>query len=613
MKKLIIYIAFATVAFLAINVIANLALNKYEIDLTEDGVFTLSEGSRKIIDKVNEPIVFRVFFSNKIASGIPALKSQASRVKGLLQNFVDNSNGKIKLQIIDPEPFSDDEDLAVSYGIKGIPIDNQGTKVYFGMAATNSVDDVRSIPFFALDRERFLEYEVARSIYDLSNRARKKVAVLSSEEVAGSKFMGLESMRGSAWLSFQAIAQVFDVEILEDDIKDIPSDVDVLVVAQPRNFKYDALYAIDQFVLKGGHAIVFADPHKEGSGTGNPKDRSFSASFSPLLKNWGVVINPAILVGDRAAARTYTKAKGEEYKEWNAVDYIGWLGLREHNINRESIITSNLKLINIDTPGFIEPSGLASVEIEPLLTSNKESMIFGVDKVRPSPNPNKLLRDFNADDREYVLAAKVSGHARSAFPEKEKNANHVSVSKEPINIVVVADLDILRNELWAKTQDVDGYNMVTSKADNASFFANTVDYLSGNNELISLRGRGASSRPFTRLEEIKRRSEEKYLQKEKKLKEELAETELKLADLKKRSLSSSANSLALKAEQQYEIKRFSDEMSRMKKDLRNVQAELRKEIESLGSVLKFINIWLMPLLVIAMALFVFVLKRRTRK
>jgi ABC-type uncharacterized transport system involved in gliding motility auxiliary subunit len=608
--KVALYIVIAAVLFFTVNLIASLTLTKYDIDLTEDRLFTLSAGSKNILKDIKEPITIRFFFSNKLASGIPIVKSYAARIRGVLDQYVSNSNGKITLKMIDPEPFSDDEDAAVSYGVKGMEVDQMGTKVYFGMSATNSVDETRVIPFFALEREKFLEYEIARTVYDLANPKKKKIGTISSIQMGSAPLMGIPGLGGSSWLIVQQLAQVFDIKDMDAaKVTKIPDDIDVLMVVQPKGFTPEALYAIDQYVLKGGNVVVFADPDSESVGV-NADEKTFSEEFNVMLKSWGVEMDRNKVVADRMAARKYEKGNDDPNK-FTSVDYLAWLNLTESNINRDDVTTSMLKSIYMNTAGSIEIVGGEGLEITPLIKSNKKAMKVLVGSVLPTPDPNKLLREFVSDNKEYPLAVRIAGSFKSAFPQMAGNQDYIAASTKPGNIILVADTDMLRDETWAKTQEYQGYKLVTTTSDNAGFVTNALDNLSGTSDLIGLRGRGASKRPFTKVEQLQHEAEERYLSKEQELKDKLANTENKLGSLQQMAKAEAGNELAYKAEQQEEIRRFSDDTVKIKKELRQVQGELRKGIENLGSIIKFINIWLMPLLVMAFAVFLLVMKNST--
>lgn len=607
------YIIIAIILFFAVNVIGSLSLTKYDLDMTDDQIFTLSKGSKQIVAKIEEPIKMKFFFSNKIATGVPVIKAYAARIRGLLEEYVSNSNGKISLEFIDPEPFSDAEDEAASFGIKGIKTDNQGTKAYFGLVMTNSVDEARVVPFFALDKEKFLEYELTRAIYDLDHPKKLKIGLLSTINMQGSSMMGIPGLpKSGGWLILDKIGETFDIVDIDTSAINIPRNIDVLMLVQPKNLSDDTLYAIDQFVLSGGKAVVFVDPNKESGGSGNPSDRGFSPEFNRLLNSWGVKIDPYNIVGDRNAARKYTKpAPGQE--DWMVADYVAWLGLTEENINRNDVTTSAMKTINMATAGSIEKSGTKNFELIPLLKTSKKAAKIPVNKVRNAPDPNDLLTRFIPTDKEYLLAVRISGNADTAFPERNSAKGHISSSVNAINVVVIADSDILADENWADARDIQGYKLVTQTADNGALIANIIDHLGGSNDLISIRSRSAADRPFIKVDELKRNAEERYLAKEHALKDKLAATERKLASLQQQAQNQSSNALIYKNEQQDEIRKFTNEMVSVKRELRDVQGDLLSDIKRLGSILKFINIWLMPILISAFAIFIFLIRGRVAR
>jgi ABC-type uncharacterized transport system involved in gliding motility auxiliary subunit len=599
--KIFLYIFIAFVLFFSLNIISSLTLNKSKADLTADQMFSLSKATKQIVKNMEEPVTLHFFFSNKIASGIPVIKSYAARIRGLLEEYQSLAGDKITVKYIDPEPFSENEDLAASYAIKGVDIDQNGTKAYLGMAATNSTDGMRIIPLFTLEREKFLEYDITKSIYDLSHLKRKKIGILSSIKMGTTPLMGIPGMGGGSWLVVEQLRQTFDIEELPETTDKIPDGIAVLMVVQPKNFNDATLYAIDQFIMRGGNAMVFVDPNKEGVGTGNPDDRGFSPHFNLMLESWGVDINPETIVADRDAATKTENAPGKN--DTPALDNIISLSFGEKNINRDDVTTGSLKTINMTSAGSIDLLGVSGVNVTPLIKSNLKAMKIPVAKIRPL-NSTELLRDFVPDGKEYILAARITGKIRSAFPEKDG----LKKTKENANIVLVADSDILTDELWAKSQDYQGIKMVTTISDNSSFVVNTIDNLNGTNDLIALRGRGAAKHPFTRLEHIQKAAEDKYLAKEAELKNKLADTESRLASLQNMAKMQAGNAVEYKNEQQVEIKKFSEDMVKTKKELRKVRSELRTDIESLGTKLKFINIWLMPLLITLFALFMGLMK-----
>ena len=619
MKRLTIYIAYIAILFVVVNIAGRAFLTSYNIDVTEDKIFTLSEGSKNIIKNLEQPIEIKFFFSNKIASSVPVVKAYAARIEGLLERYSRNSNGKITLKTIEPKSFSAEEDEALSLGLQAIKADNKGTKAYFGLSMTNADGKSRVIPFFALDKEKFLEYELTRAIYELNNPKKTKITLLSSLNMEGVSMMGIPGLpKGDNWLILEQLEQSFEVNKLDySNITKISDDTDILVLIQPQDLSEDTLYAIDQFVLSGGRAIIFADPYFESDAAGDIENRNFSNKFNILLNNWGVNIRNDLIIGDHNLARKYNK-QVDGIEDWNLVNYIAWLRLNEANINRNEVATSDLKNINISTASAIgRLNNNENISIIPLLQTSKNSGIISLENIAssPTPNPNDILANFSPDDHRYTLAARLHGFVDSAFEKKPtQNSSHLTRSTQPINVVLVTDADMLTDDNWAKIHNVQGYRLLTQTADNSSFVINLLDYLGGTGDLISLRSRSSADRPFTKVDQIKRKAEDQFLAKELELKKKLALAEKKLLQLKQSTQMQTSDTESkkanFKAKQEIEIKTLNKGIVAIRKELRSVQAELHGDIVFLGNILKFINIWLMPILIGCFAIFFFAMKKR---
>lgn len=608
----IFYVSIAFIIFFCVNIIGGLQLKRFGVDFTEDGLYSLSEGSYNIVEKSDEPIKLKLFFSNKIANGFPAIKAYASRVTALLEEYALASDGKIKLELIDPEPLSDDEDLAISYGLKAAPVDNKGNEVYFGLVVVNSVDDTRLIPIFHFQREKFIEYDISKIINDLSGVKKPKIGFLTDLSIDAPSMFGIPNIGGQkSWIILEQMRSLFEVVPVKSDVTQIDKTIDVLMVAQPKEISEDTLYAIDQFILAGGRAVMFLDPNPEGKNGNSEKDSiKFDNKISKLLNKWGVHIDPKFVIGDRKAAR---KVRSEDSETGN-VDYVAWLSMRENNFNKDHQTTSILKSINFASSGIIEKveGSDSKIDIMPLISSSENSMKIPVSKIQGKPDPKKILSQFISENKSYDLAVALSGIASSAFENKKDKENHISKSEKPINVILVADTDLMRDEVWATPQDFQGYRVVVPTADNSGFIINTLDFMGGSSDLISLRGRATANRPFTVVEELTRKAEQKYLDQEQLLKDNLAKTENKLAAIQRQSQNSGANAIFYQAKQQEEIKKFTNQLAKDKKELRKVQLSLREGIDKLGTKLKFINIGLVPLLIIIFAIFLSIHRARKR-
>ena len=596
----LIGIIFAVILFLAVNVLGTTMLSGARVDFTEEKIYTLSDGTKKILGALEEPIRIRYFYSSETATGIPVVQSYAGRVEGLLRQYAGIAGSNIVLEFINPEPFSKDEDLAVSLGVQAVPINERGDKIFFGLTASNSVDETKEIAFFDPQREPFLEYDLTQIIQNLSRANKPVVGMLSSFNMAASKppisIPGFPAFSGESWEITAQIENDYKVEHLELDVSEIPENIDVLMVFHPKGISAQALYAVDQYVMAGGKAIMFVDPYPEG---GPPTQRDPS-DLNKLFSAWGINVPANEIVADRDHGVRVQLP--DENSRLRMLDKINWLALPAENMNGQDVITGELKQMRVVSTGHIVKSdaGDKAPEWTPLIHSSDNSMAVPISAL---DDPQGLLQNFKASGESFTLAGRLHGKAVSAFPEAAENENHINESSEDINVVVIADTDILRDDYWMRRQDFYGKTIVMQLADNASFLINALDNLSGSSELISLRSRSKTERPFEVVAELRREAEARFLEEEKRLQSRLQETEAKVAQLRSGAQMQQGNVL-LSREQQREIEKFQQEMVKTRQSLREVQHSLRKDIEGLGNWLKFLNIGLMPFLIILLSFFI---------
>jgi ABC-type uncharacterized transport system involved in gliding motility auxiliary subunit len=608
-------IAVAAVLFVALNVLSQNVLRGVRLDLTEDRLYTLSDGTRAVLANMTEPLTVRFFFSGGLANDVPTIGQYARRVRELLETYAGASRGGITLEVIEPEPFSDAEDEAVAFGLQGVPVNAAGDRLYFGMAATNTTDDVEVVAFFQDQREAFLEYDLTRAFYNLANPQRKVIGLISTLPVAGGIDQATRSFQ-QPWAIAGQIRQLFELHDLGHEVGTVPEDVDVLMVVHPKDLSAGTRYAIDQYVLKGGRAMVFVDPHSEVSaGAPDPQNPVplHNSNLPELFAAWGVKLAPGMVVADRLAARRVRTGPPDRPEP---VDYVAWLALDRRGFNPDEAATSQLGLINLATAGALSRSEDATTEFVPLLTSSPVSMLIERLYVQFVPNPQQLLADFAPTGEQYVMAARISGPARSAFADGrpgdvvDTGAEHIAESDGTINLIVVTDSDLMADRTWVQVQQFLGRTFALPDADNGAFVINALDVLSGSSELIGLRSRGVSFRPFEVVEELQREAEDQFRETEQALQARIGETEKKLAELQ--TGGSTGGTLVLTPEQSQAIAEFRQELVATRKELRDVQLALRRDIEGLGKVLKFLNVALAPI-AIGVVTVVVVLVRRGRR
>lgn len=600
-------------AFVLAVIVSNEVFRGWRLDLTDDNLYTLSDGTRRILEKIEEPVNLYFYWSDEAAAGIPSLRTYADRVREMLEEFEDRADGMINLQVIDPLPFSEEEDRAAQFGLQGVQLGATPDPVYFGLAGTNSVDDEEVIPFFQPDKEEFLEYDIAKLVSTLANPERTVIGLVSGVEMTGG-FNPQAQRMTPPWVIYEQASQLFEIRSLGTAFESVPDEVSLLWVVQPRDLSNATVYAIDQFVMRGGKAMIFVDPladvdpaQTEGMPQGMPPIGQ--GSDLPLLFDaWGIEFPSDEVVADAQLALPITTGASPR-----PVRHYGYLGVTSEWMNEDDIVTGDLSVVNMATSGYFARAEDGAANLEPLLESSASSMVMRATQFSFLPDPSTLQSGFVPSGDRKILAARITGTLPSAFPngapgaspdgegdDAESAGDHLSESAEPANLIVVADVDLLDNQMWVQVQNFFGQRLANAFASNGAFVINALESLAGSSDLIAVRSRASFTRPFTRVDGLRARAEAEFQETEERLQQELAETEQRLRDLQ--STREDGGNLLLSPEQQAEIDNFIDRRAEIRRELRAVQRNLDSDIERLGTVLKIINIGLVPLLLTAIAL-----------
>jgi len=588
--------------FIALTVVFGFVLRGWRLDLTQNHLYTTAPGTENIIKSLKEPINLYFFLSETAASQYPAVKTYTVRVREFLDELAQRSKGKIRLTVVDPQPFSEDEDRASELGVRPMPLGQTGTQLYFGLAATNSTNGREAIPFFDPSKEEFLEYDIAKVIYQLGNPKKPVVGWLSALPMAASMDPATGQSREPATIYRQA-EELFTLRNLDPQALKIDPDVDVVVIVHPKTLSDAAQYELDQYALRGGRLLVFVDPVAEQDQSGadpqNPMSMlaaDKSSHLERLLNAWGVDFDPASVVGDQELALQVGMRQGEA-----PVRHLGILGLNQSGFNQADVITSGLSMVNIATAGALTPRKDVPVKFEPLLQSSTQAALIPTARFRMLLDPANLIDGFKPTGKRFVIGARISGNIKTAFPSGAPAGAQVppgqkplTQSVTPLNLIVIADTDILSDFMWVRTQNFLGQPMTQAFANNGDFAFNAIDNLAGSSDLISVRGRATFSRPFEVVNALRASAETRFRSKEQELETELTATEQKLTSLE--TARNDQSSVILTPEQERELDRFQGEKLRIRKELRSVRAGLDREIRQLGGTLKFVNIVAAPLM-----------------
>lgn len=604
-----------------VNLFTDARLSRTQLDLTQGHIYTLSDGTRRILGNLHEPITLRFFYSRGLGAAVPAYGAYAEHVQEILAEYAAASNGKLILETYNPEPFSETEDRALSYGLQGVPLDRGGTKIYFGLAGTNLLDDQRSIDFFRADRERFLEYDLTKLVYELSNPQRPVVGVMSSLPVDGNPQLMMMAMRqglpadsmGQPYASAILLRQTNEVRSVPMDTSSIDPAIKVLLLVGPQHLSDPTLYAIDQFVMRGGRLMVMVDPWSDTQASspapGSPPASDASSDLQKLFAAWGIQYQPGKVVGDPDGAWQVQARNG------GVTDYVGWFNITQ-GINHDDPATADIKQVSVATPGFIAKAPNASITFTPLLSTTAGDGLIAVDKVK-NPDPAAILAGFQPEGGSRVIAARITGELHSAFsgpPPAEKDKPPLPYKAQTdgsAQLVVVADTDLLADRFWVTQQNFFGQKQAVPFSDNGPFVANLVDTLAGGDALLGLRARGTTARPFTLVDHMQEEAEAKFRRTEQGLQAHLKELQTKLASLRQGTEGAEANPV-ITPDQRQAIQAANQDILATRGKLRAVQFELNRDISRLKTQLVLLNVVAIPA-VLALAAIILGLARSRRR
>ena len=628
--------------FLAAVALVNLTFRGARLDLTEAGLYTLSHGTQGVLEAIPEPVRLYFFVSRGGLSDSPGLRAWADRVEDMLREFEAAAGGQLEVSVIDPAPFSEDEDRAAAFGLQAVRLQISDEPLYFGVAGSNAVGDEEFIAFMDPQREQFLEYDLAKMVYTLSQAEQPVVGLVSSLPLSGG-FDPVQTRMTEPWIITSQISDLFDLrnlDVLEDEVDE---EVDVLLLVHPKAASPRQLYAFEQFLFRGGRALVFIDPLAEadpasppgGAMAGMPADRS--SNLEPLLSHWGLEMPRETVVGDGRYALRVGEADG------SLVRHPAYIGVDLEQDDSAEVVTAELDVLNLGFAGYLKVREDAALEVTPLVRSSSDAGFLDPTLLAFTPDINSLWSGFTPQGEALTLAARLSGRVSSAFPDGRPEPPASEADSEPgsepdasgnplagalaeaeeeeapprehlaegeVELILVADTDLLSDRMWAQAQSLFGQRLITAFASNGDFVVNALDRLAGSSDLMSLRGRAAFSRPFDRVDELRIQAEAQFRLTEDQLQQELSRTESRLAQLQESR--DDVYALSPTPEQAAELEQFTAERLRIRRELREVRRNLDASIQSLGAALKIVNIGLIPVLIGLGGLALALLRRRKR-
>jgi ABC-type uncharacterized transport system involved in gliding motility auxiliary subunit len=588
------------VIFVCVNLISAQVLGSVRLDFTQQHLYSLSQGTRSLLADLKEPVRFRMFMSSELTKQAPQLAAFAARVRSLLDAYVAASNGHIVLEVIDPRPFSEDEDRAVAFGIDSFTGTN-GERLFFGLAATNSTTGTANIGVFSPDREAFLEYDLTRLVSELGRRGKPVVALFDGLGLAGNPMLRLPEQQVLVQMK-----QFFDVKPISGDIDKLPEGTRVLMVVHPQNLSPRTLYTFDQWVLAGNAAMIFVDPHAENQiGPQGEPPPNPSSTLEPLFKAWGVKFDTAHAVGDPVyALQTERNVGGRPVQAQN----LPWLALRGDALSHDEAILAQLSAIVMTTAGAFE-TGKDGVTLRPLLQASSSAVLLDAALAGDhSADPRRLMVGFSRVSKPPVLAARLSGTLDSAYPDEPPKDTEPEAAKpeegaaaatlkrstKPVNVILVGDADMLMDRNWIQQQSMFGQQVAQAFANNGDFVTNAIEEMAGGTALADLRGRGVSWRPFELIQRMEADADSRYRAKEQELTQQLKDTEQKLSELPK---APEGGNDVLTPEQLKAIEGFRAQLLGIRSQLRDVQFALRRDVDDLKGWITALNVGVVPVVV----------------
>lgn len=576
-RRLWLVLPLLAVAYVFAVLGASRWLGDQQVDLTHDHLYTLSPATRTILAHLDQRLELTLYFSDRASHGLPQLRAYHQRVVQMLDEVARASDGKVRFVQVDPVAYSEDEDRATAAGLTPVRGEGTGEAIFFGLAGRNLADDRRAaIPFFLPAKEPFVEYDIARVLHELSVARKPRVAIFSELPIWGGK--GDAAASSAPWTIVEQLRPLFDVERLDTTtLANLRAEAtDVLVLIQPAALSGADVGAVDRYVQAGGHLLVFVDPDSEVGGG--------EASDLPLLfSTWGVEFNPARVLLDRSRALTVQSPVTGNPERDPAV-----LGLTGDEFNRRDPITRTLNMVDVSSVGYFGLLPNTATRLEPLLQSTTDARAVSADEVRNAVDPASLYEGYKPDGRHYAIAVRLAGRLPAALPADVPSAAPGHAAK----VILVADTDLLADRLWVQASPSLGQTLMSPFANNGDFVLNAIDDLAGPSPLMAIRGRAVEERRFTRVDDLRRRADQKFKAKQLELQAELGDTEQQLATLRR-----AAHDRSGTAAQQAAVAQFVQRKLQIRVELRTVQRNLDADIERLSMQLKFIDILLMPILV----------------
>ena len=608
MKKheALLYSAVGLIALALVLVAVNYLLSRaaLRVDLTQGSLYTLSDGTKRILRGLPAPVRVKLYVSQGEAVPVQ-LRGFAQRVEDVVREFQGAAGGKLRVEKYNPRPDSEEEDAAQLDGIEAQQLPS-GETFYLGIAVSQ-LDRKQAIAAVTPQRERLLEYDLLRAIARTAAAERPRIGLMSGLPVMGEKFNPYTRQSSDPWVLANELKREFEVKEVPMSAREIDKDIGVLLLIHPRDATPQTEYALDQFVLRGGKLIAFVDPYAyfdQGPQMPGMPPQPTSSTLPQLFKAWGVKMDPGKVIADAV----FASGGGPRFTPTV-------LSLNRTAFSRDDIVTGSIETLLYAFGGAFEVSPVESLRATELVKSSPESML--VDSASATRSGDEAMKGFKPSGKALPLALRLTGKFHTAFPDG------LVVDKKPVagtpslresgaenSVILVADVDLLADGAAVDIQEVLGRRIVVPSNGNLAFALGMVDQFAAGDDLIGLRSRSGAFRPLTVVRRLEAEAQRQYLGKIQSLEDEVQKTSAKLQELQRAQGGAGKSTLLLTAEQQAELERFRKTVAESRLALKEVRKNLRQDAESLVFWTKLANIVLMPLLVMLAGLLIFFLRKR---
>lgn len=601
------------VLLVAVNLLASLV--PLRIDVTQDRLYTLAEGTKAIVGRLEEPVTLKFFFSKNAGSVPLVYKTYGKRVEELLIEYQRQNPGKLTLETYDPKPDSDEEAQADKLGLTGADLGN-GMRFYLGLSAQTKAKQL-SLPILDPRREAYLEYDVSELIQRLAQKSQRKLGLIAGLPVMGAPQDQMAMLQGqepqSPWVVFSELQKSFEIVPLQPE-QPVPAEVDLLVVVHPKGLSDKATYEIDQFALTGKELVILVDPYARMDRTAQMLARmgqplQGGSDLPKLFAHWGINYKANQVLGDFGHSTPVNAGAGP-------VPYPLWHSLDASSLNRELVATKDLERMLLVEPGGFQMAAQSPLKLTPLITSSTEAALVDV-ALLAFQGPEQIAGQIKPEGQTFGLAGILTGNLTSAFdgppasadPAPPKRGEGLKESLKPARILLVTDVDFLHDRFTVDAFSLAGQMMIQPKNDNLGFFVNLLEFLSGAPELMEIRSRGRFSRPFERFDRLAELASADYREAEQRLNQKLVEVQGKLNEL---NAGPGGPGSGLSPEQLGQIKSFQEVEKQTRAELREIRKLLRQDIDREKTWLTLVNLLLVPLLLVGFAAWVYRSRFRRR-